>query len=112
METRLKEILNAIPYGKENAISRTELTLRLNIEDRMLRKAIETLRKRGEIILSSSHSKGYWRSDDVNEIERYLNECDSRCRKTAMTNHKMRCRLYEMTNQKFITVREHIRRIG
>lgn len=105
-------IIDYIPFGKENAISRNELVRLTGLEDRAVRKLINKLRADGEIILSSSHRAGYWRSDNPVEIEQYLRECDSRCKKLAITNRKIRQRLYEMTGQRYIVVNQHIRRIG
>jgi hypothetical protein len=112
MKTTVINIIDYIPYGKENAISRADLVTLTGLDDRTVRGAINRLRADGELILSSSHRAGYWRSDNPAEIESYLRECDSRCRTLAVTNRKMRQRLYEMTGQRYVVVNEHIRRIG
>lgn len=105
-------MLDFIPYGKDNAVTRQELVKLTGFDDRTVRNEIKKLRAEGEPILSSSHHVGYWRSDNPNEIEGYLRECDSRCKALFMTNCKMKKRLYEMMGQRYITVREHLRRIG
>ena len=105
-------ILDYIPYGKQNAVSRQELVTRTGMSDRAVRKAIQALREDGEIILSSSHGKGYWRSDDASEIGQYIAENKSRIRKLYKTNRKLTEQYYELTGQRFTTVREHTRRIG
>lgn len=38
-------VYNALGIGKENAISRTELAIKTGYQDRLIRKAIESLRK-------------------------------------------------------------------
>lgn len=105
-------ILDFIPYGKNNAISRQELVMRTGMTDRAIRRAIQLLREDGEIILSSSHGKGYWRSDEVSEIAQYIRENDSRCRKMSRTNRKIKEKYYTLTGQRYTTVKEHIRRVG
>ena len=105
------KLIDFIPYGKENAISRNTLTRVTGLDDRTVRATINRLRADGELILSSSHRAGYWRSENPAEIEQYLRECENRCKALAITNIKMRQRLYEMTGQGYITVNEHIRRV-
>ena len=105
-------IIDYIPFGKQNAISRERLSELSGMGDRAVRKAIQALREDGEIILSSSHGKGYWRSDDASEIGQYIAENKSRIRKLYKTNRKLTEQYYELTGQRFITVREHTRRIG
>ena len=105
-------VLDYIPFGKQNAISRERLSELSGMSDRAVRKAIQALREDGEIILSSSHGKGYWRSDDASEIGQYIAENKSRIRKLYKTNRKLTEQYYELTGQRFTTVREHTRRIG
>lgn len=104
-------ILDFIPFGKGNAISREMLVELTGMTDRGIRKAIQVLREDGEIILSSSHGKGYWRSSDTSEIAQYIRENDSRCRKMNRTNRKIKEKYYALTGQMYTTVQEHIRKI-
>lgn len=104
-------IIDYIPYGRENAVSRQELVMRTGMSDRAVRKAIQLLREDGEIILSSSHGKGYWRSDSASEIGRYIAENKSRIRKLYKTNKKLTEQYYILTGQRYTTVKEHLRRI-
>ena len=48
------ELLNLIPYGKENAISREDLSKLTGWDDRRVRDEIKRLMRNGERILSSS----------------------------------------------------------
>ena len=66
------ELLNLIPYGRDNAVSRADLVRLTGWNDRKVRDEIKRLLRNGERILSSSSAKGYWRSDDPDEIERFL----------------------------------------
>lgn len=78
-------LLNLIPYGRENAISRGELRELTGENDRKLRAEIKELIRQGHPILSSSAAKGYWRSDDIGEIEAFLRESARRRRTEERT---------------------------
>ena len=105
-------ISKLIPYGKENAISRAELCALTGFSDRINRKYIERLRQQGERILSSSHYKGYWYSDDVVEIEEFIKEEDSRKASSNKSTDKMRRYIAEQRGIKVVPVRQHLRRVG
>lgn len=87
-----------IPFGKGNAISRAELKMLTGIDDRAIRLLIkETNRKaldNGFAILSSSASKGYWKSEDAEEIKAYLKESERR-RRTEIENNYYIAKLAE-----------------
>ena len=84
------ELLTLIPYGRENAISRSDLAKLTGWDDRKVRDEIKKLMRDGEHILSSSSAKGYWRSDDPEEIERFLIECDKRRTTEALNVEPLR----------------------
>lgn len=107
-----KDILHLIPYGKDNAITKAELMQKTGKGDRSVRKVIERLRESGEVILSSSHSVGYWRSDEDEDIKAYLAENNHRIMKLHRTNRRIKQKHYERTGQKYTTVREHERKIS
>lgn len=103
-------ILDFIPYGKDNAVTRQELVRATGLDDRSVRDEISKLRARGEFILSSSSHVGYWRSNDQTEIAEYFKECDNR--RNALSMPEMKRRFYKMTGQRYTLVKEHLRRIG
>ena len=78
-----EEVFNCLKYGKENAISRSELCLRLGYSDRDVRRAIELLRADGWCILSSSHYNGYFlpSESEIELVELYIKEMKSRIKK-------------------------------
>lgn len=57
-----------IPVGRENAIKRTVLAEMVGMSDRQMRKAIEDARNEGLVILCECNGRGYYQSDDLNEI--------------------------------------------
>ena len=101
------ELLNLIPYGKENAISREDLSKLTGWDDRRVRDEIKRLMRNGERILSSSSAKGYWRSDDPDEIERFLKESDNRRRTEALNVEPLRFFVAKSKGEDFISVRAH-----
>lgn len=61
-------ILNVVPYGSRYAISREELARRLGTTDREARRMIQEAREEGYLIVNSGF--GYYRSDEIDDIER------------------------------------------
>lgn len=65
-------ILNLIPQGKANAISRIELRYRAQLNDRAMRELIEQERRNGAIILNLQDGRGYYRPapDEMDDVRR------------------------------------------
>ena len=59
-----------IPFGRENAITRKELCSLTKLSDRKLREQIEQARREGHIIINNQDGRGYYRTDDPDEIAR------------------------------------------
>jgi DNA-binding XRE family transcriptional regulator len=70
---------NAIPIGKENALTYTDLRIRWNVCERNARKILHelSLYDSGDdfILIRSSKSKGFYRTDDKEEMRAYKREC-------------------------------------
>lgn len=73
-----------IPIGRENAISRKDLCRLTGMSDRMVRHAIAHLRAEDDgtdmIIVSTSRGRGYYRTDDIDEILHFIGEMTKRIR--------------------------------
>ena len=54
-------IVDYIPYGRKNAITREQLMMLTGMPDRALRKEIERLRQEGICILNLQDGGGYYR---------------------------------------------------
>ena len=106
------DILQYIPHGKENAISRGELSRLLKKSDRQARKLIEQERQRGIPILSSSKGEGYWLSEDISEIRAFLKESENRIKTEKRNTTAIKRRYDAETNARYTTVSEHKRRLG
>ena len=65
------EILIAhIPVGKENAVSRSFLSMLLGLTDREMRRAINQARNEGHVIINDQSGRGYYRSEDPADVAR------------------------------------------
>lgn len=68
-----------IPIGKENAITYEELQVLWKTSERNVRKILSELSyyDNGDqlILIRSGRTKGFYRTDDIEEIERYRKEC-------------------------------------
>lgn len=63
------DIVKYIPFGRENAIGRAELAMKVGCSDRTMRDLINTARKR-EVIVNIQNGSGYYRptENDVGEV--------------------------------------------
>lgn len=74
-----------IPYGRENAVSRPELSRITGISDREVRRQIAELRAEDSdddlvIASSSRHGRGYFLTDKPDEIRAFIAEMHKRIR--------------------------------
>lgn len=108
-------IAQYVPYGKENAVSRAELCKLTGYDDRRIRdeikKANNMLEEQNEAIISSSGKRGYWRTNDIKELEEYERECRNRCRKIAENLMPVVRILCRETGESLIPVRGYMRRV-
>ena len=92
--------LEDIPIGgEENAITRRELAKLWGCTDRMARRYIAELRAEDNgddyIIMSKSSGKGYYRTNDPDEIEHFVRETTKRAKNTFRPLRKARRLLKE-----------------
>lgn len=85
-------ILEFIPVGKENAVSRHLLCQTIKLSDRKMRKLIEEAREKGEIIINLQDGSGYYRpsDDDIDEIEAQYKINNSRAMSILVQQKPMR----------------------
>lgn len=57
-----------IPVGRENAISRTMLSVQTGLPDREVRRKIQALRQEGRVIINDGDGRGYYETDDLDVI--------------------------------------------
>lgn len=83
-----------IPIGKANAITRKQLSKLWNCSDREVRARIAKLREEdnGDDYIIASHSSrpGYYRTNDFETIQWFVNEQSKRARNTFIALRKAR----------------------
>lgn len=75
------DVVKYIPFGKENAISRKDLALKVGCSDRVMRDLVNNARKR-VVIINIQNGNGYYRptKDDKEEVEKYKKQEESRAK--------------------------------
>jgi hypothetical protein len=83
---------NDIPIGRGSAISKADLARIWRCSERKAREQVAQFRAEPDsddyVILSTSNvgaAAGYWRSNDVHEIEAFIRETESRARNTFLS---------------------------
>lgn len=80
-----------IPIGKENAISRRDLCRMTGTNDREVRREIARLRSEDDgtdvVIVSASRGRGYYRTDNVDEIKGFIAEMTARISSIVQAIH-------------------------
>ena len=71
----MNNIIDFIPHGKENAISRTSLVINTGLSDRKVRDLI-ALERRNHVILNAQDGKGYYRPlpEEKADVERFVTQ--------------------------------------
>lgn len=86
--------IDDIPIGAENAITREALARKWNTNDRTAREIIAKLRADdngdGYVIVSHSNGRGYYRTDNIDQIRHFFNETMNRARHTFLPLKKVR----------------------
>lgn len=82
-----------IPFGRENAVTREMLRVLTGKSDRMIREEIEQARREGHIIINNQDGKGYFRTDDIDEIGRQYQQNKRRALSILSQQKYMRLRL-------------------
>lgn len=104
MKDNLTFYWNCIPVGKENAITYPELCLMWDCTARKVRYILHQLsyHDNGDnyILIRSSHGKGFYKTDNAEDIEKYKRECTNRARHTFAPLRKIRRVLKEMEVKK------------
>lgn len=79
MTTQQQRILDAIPYGMNNAVSNKRLALMTGVSARRVQSEIQQMRLRSKFIASTTHPPyGYYIPANEAEEEAYINQLKSR----------------------------------
>ena len=93
-EDTTARIVNLIPKGKDNAISRSWLRYALGTSDRQVRKMIAQAREDGYLIINTG--KGYYIPDDVADLIRFYRREKKRAISIFVRLKNTRARLKEL----------------
>ncbi len=108
-------LLDHIPYGRENAVTRPDLRLLTGLSDRRIRRDIEdyrtTWRLSRPFICSSPRARGYWLTEDIGEIERFRREYGSYQSTQGRILGNLDMELAKAKGDAVIPVRAHFRRV-
>ena len=63
-------VLAKLPHGKENAVKREDLAQLLQMNDRTVRELLEELRDAGVMVCNDQDGKGYYLSNNLDDVER------------------------------------------
>ena len=77
-DPRIEKLMACLKPGEANAVSRTTLTFRLDMNDRAVRELIEKARNDGCFILNKQNGKGYYLPDSIEDIHRQYKQDTSR----------------------------------
>lgn len=96
----LEHFYNDIPIGRENAITYPELCEKWRLSERQVRKILHELSfydpMDNMILIRSSQGKGFYKTDNVADIERYKKECTNRAKRTFVPLRKIKRVLKEL----------------
>ena len=88
-ETRALSIIEQATPKKP--ATRQRLAAALGVDDRTVRYTVENLRRKGHLIISSSHSaRGYWIAKDREELDAFLAEYLAHAKQQQQTARAMR----------------------
>ena len=90
------DIVQFIPQGKENAVTREQLRLRLNLPDRKIRMMIEEARKDGALIINAQDGAGYYISEELCELKKQHRANHSRAMSILRQNTHLRRKIKEL----------------
>jgi transcriptional regulator with XRE-family HTH domain len=88
-------ISRTVPFGRENAIKRADLSRVLQVDDRKARHYIGIARLNGVIIINEQGGDGYFQSDDVKDIMRQYKQETNRAMTILSRRKAIRNRLKE-----------------
>lgn len=96
-------IFDILPIGRERAISSEALAAVTGCKSvRELQKRIERERLAGAVILSDTHSGGYYRSNDPAELRRFVRTLNARARNTLRAAESAQIALNTIEGQESI----------
>lgn len=100
----MSKILDYIGTGRENAVTREELAMRLELPDRTVRQMIEAARRDGALIINKGDGAGYYLSDNLEDLKRQQKMNHRRAMSILVQQKHLRRRIKEMEETEHETV--------
>lgn len=111
-KTDWESVINHIPVGKENAVTRQKLAALTGNNDRTNRQAILEARSRGIKIVSRSSGKGYYIADNNDEWLLFLEEHRRRAMsELTIYNEGIKLLPVNYVTAQIVPVRAHVRHL-
>ena len=89
-------ILDYIGKGRENAVTRSQLVSRTGLPDRKVREMIEQARREGAPILNLQDGRGYYLSDELEDLRRQYKSNHRRAMSVLVQQKFLRRRIKEL----------------
>lgn len=96
----MQDFLRFIGIGKDKAKTREQLCELSGLCDRVVRREIEALRDKGIIIINNQDGKGYYISEDVEEMQRQFRQNQARAMSILRQQKHLRKRMAEVVNER------------
>lgn len=96
----MQDFLRFIGIGKDNAVTRGELCTLTGLCDRRVRLEIERLRDEGVIIINHQDGKGYYISEDIEEMQAQYRLNQARAMSILRQQKHLRKRMAEVANER------------
>ena len=96
----MQGILRYLEIGKDKAKTREQLCELSGLCDRVVRREIEALRDKGIIIINNQDGKGYYISEDVEEMQRQFRQNQARAMSILRQQKHLRKRMAEVVNER------------
>ena len=90
------KILDYIGTGRENAVTREELEMRMGLPDRTIRSMIETARREGVLIINDGSGAGYYISDNLEDLKKQQKMNNNRAMSILVQQKYLRRRIKEL----------------
>ena len=96
----MQGLLRYLEIGKDKAKTREQLCELSGLCDRVVRKEIEALRDEGIIIINDQDGKGYYISEDINEMQKQYRQNQARAMSILRQQKHLRRRMAEVANER------------
>lgn len=95
----MQDFLRYLGIGRDNAITRKELCRLSGMCDRAVRREIEALRDEGVIIINHQDGKGYYISNDAEEMVQQYRQNRARAMAILRQQKHLRKKIKEVQNE-------------